>query len=96
MEHTVKRICGPLGLSGPEGETIGGFIGIDQGRFEYTPAIIRAGIENQSRFILATLGYGTPEGHWRMNVYEFYREFVRAYKVHKQRQAEAEKQKRRR
>ena len=92
IQRKVERICRPINsLAGDEGPTIGAHVSVHQGEYHETADLLRAGIEKQSRFILSVFGFGSSEEHWRMNVYEFYRDFVRAYEVNKERERQLKK-----
>lgn len=85
-QRNVERIYGEIGVGQDAKVFSGPHLTIKEGRYQETADVIRATIEDQSRFILSVFGFGSAEEHWRMNVYEFYRDFVRAFKLNRSRQ----------
>lgn len=89
MERKVTRICSAINLDKPSKVIAGGHLSVKGGQYEETKDIIRSGVEDQIRFVLSVLGFGSPADYWKMNTYEFYRDFVRAYTLNKDRNKKA-------
>lgn len=91
LERKVERICRPINLIGEQPPVMGPHVSVSGGEYHETADLLRSGIEKQIRFVLSVYGFGTIEEHWRMNVYEFYRSFVQAYQVNKERERQLKK-----
>ena len=84
MERKVTRICSAVNLDGAKNKDVaGGHVSVKAGKYEETIDVINASVEDQIRFNLSVFGFGSSADCWEMNVYEFYRDFVRAYEANK-------------
>jgi hypothetical protein len=82
VERKITAICSTLGVGDkPKTTTHGAYYSVERGAFVETADLIRTGIEDSIRYVCAVNGYGNAADYWGMNVYEFYRDFVRAYNV---------------
>lgn len=92
MERKVERICSTINLKpGSEKIISGGHLTVKGGQYEETQDVITSGVEDQIRFNLSVFGFGSSSDCWKMNVYEFYRDFARAYEINREREKKLKK-----